>query len=177
MWKSLCLVRDDNWLIDLIREGTCIAVTDGSYIWEIYPDLCSCAFVFKGTEGRGRMFGYFPEHSKVANAYRGELLGLMAIHLILSAANKLKSNLKAKVKIFSNCLGALNKVTSLPANRLPSGCKHSNILKNIMVNCSNLSFDCIYLHVEVHQDDKRAYRTLRSGHHSSTAVWILMPRM
>jgi hypothetical protein len=64
------------------------------------------------------------------------------------------------VKIYSDCLGALGKVTSLPTNRLPSGCKHSDILKNIMVNCSNLSFSCQYLHVPAHQDEKMSYQQL-----------------
>lgn len=160
LWKSLRLVGDDNWLLESIQAGTCIAVTDGSYIREVYPDLCSCAFILECTEGRGRIFGSFPESSKVANAYRGELLGLMAIHLILLAANKLDEKLTGSVKIYSDCLGALKKVTSLPANRLPSGCKHSDILKNIMVNCSNISFDCLYFHVEAHQDDREAYHKL-----------------
>lgn len=30
MWKSLRLVGDDGWLTEAIREGTCVAVTDGS---------------------------------------------------------------------------------------------------------------------------------------------------
>jgi hypothetical protein len=48
MWnKSLRLVGDDNWLLDSIKAGTCIAVTDGSYICEVYPDLSSCAFVLE----------------------------------------------------------------------------------------------------------------------------------
>jgi hypothetical protein len=66
------------------------------------------------------------------------------------------------VTIYSDCLGALKKVTSLPANRLPSGCKHSDILKNIMVNCSQHSFDCLYKHVEAHQDqdDRKSYQQL-----------------
>jgi hypothetical protein len=44
-WDSPRLIGDDNWLLEAIREGTCIAVTDGSYIQELYPDMCSCAFV------------------------------------------------------------------------------------------------------------------------------------
>jgi hypothetical protein len=92
--------------------------------------------------------------------YRGELLGLMAIHLILLAVNKLDKQLPGLVKIYSDCLGALGRVTSLPANRLPSRCKHSDILKNIMVNCSNLSFSCQYLHVSAHQDEKMSYEQL-----------------
>jgi hypothetical protein len=37
---------------------------------------------------------------------------------------------------------------SLLANLLPMDYKHSDILKNmILVNCCNLSFNCIYKHV------------------------------
>jgi hypothetical protein len=84
----------------------------------------------------------------------------MAIHLILLAANKLDWELQGRVRIFLDCLGALNKVTSLPASCLSSGCKHSDILKNIMVNCSGLSCDCEYLHVVAYQDNKVAYHKL-----------------
>ena len=160
MWKSLKLVGEEDWIFTAIREGTLIAVTDGSYIRELFPNVCSCAFVLECTQGRGRILGSFPEQSRAANAYRGELLGLLAIHLILLAVNKVHPNLPGSAIIYSDCLGALTKVTTLPANRLPSGCKHSDILKTILVNCSDLSFDVEYRHVEAHQDDKLEYHTL-----------------
>ena len=47
MWDSLRLVGDDHWIEDSIRAGTLVAVTDGSYIRERYPNLCSAAFVFE----------------------------------------------------------------------------------------------------------------------------------
>lgn len=106
------------------------------------------------SKGRGRIFGSFPEQSKRACAYRG-------IHLILLAINKVCPNLPGHVQIYSDCLGALKRVSTLPDNRLPFGCKHSDILKNIMVNCSKLSFDCKYLHVIAHQDDGMSYHKLK----------------
>jgi hypothetical protein len=154
------LVGDDGWILESIAAGTLVAVTDGSYIRELYPNLCSCAFILECSEGRGRIFGSFPERSKVACAYRGELLGLLAIHLLLLAANKLRPALQGQATIYSDCLGALKKVSHLPANRLPSGCKHSDILKTIMIHCSNFSFDVTYNHVEAHQDDQKAYHDL-----------------
>ena len=140
MWKALHLVGNDDWLEEAIAAGTCIAVTDGSYIKEHFPNLCSAAFVLECTEGRGRIIGSFPEQSEAACAYRGEMLGLMAIHLIPLAANRLRPTLTGEVTIYSDCLGALGRVTSLPPHRIPSRCRHSDILKNIMVNCNNLSF-------------------------------------
>ncbi len=56
--------------------------------------------------------------------------------------------------------GALDKVENLPPYRIPTQCSHSNILKNIMVNCSNLSFARIFLHVKAHQDDHTGYESL-----------------
>jgi hypothetical protein len=84
----------------------------------------------------------------------------MALHLILLAANKVAPGLRGQVQIYSDCLGALNKVTTLPDNRFPSGFKHSNIPKNIMINCSKLSFGCTYLHVPAHQDDRKSFQQL-----------------
>jgi len=57
-------------------------------------------------------------------------------------------------------LGGLKKIATLPDNRLPSGCKHSDILKNIMVNCNSLTFACEYLHVAAHQDERKSFRQL-----------------
>ena len=84
--------------------------------------------------------------------YRGELVSLMAIHLILLAANEANEGLSGSVEIFSDCLGALEKVKNLPPARIPTGSAHSDVLKNILVNCSDLPFDRYYLHVSAHQD-------------------------
>ena len=48
-----------------------MCVTDGSYIKEMVPELCSAAFILECGEGTERIVGSFPEASKVANAYRG----------------------------------------------------------------------------------------------------------
>jgi hypothetical protein len=77
------------WVHKSITQGTLVAVTDGSYIQELFLNLCLVAFVLKCSHGRGRIFGSFSESLRVANVYRGELLGLMAIHLILLSVNKI----------------------------------------------------------------------------------------
>jgi hypothetical protein len=48
---------------------------------------------------QGRLIGSFSEALLVANAYRGELLGLIAIHLILLSINRMHSNLSRSVKV------------------------------------------------------------------------------
>jgi hypothetical protein len=87
-------------------------------------------------------------------------LGLMAIHLILLAVNECSWNLQGVVHIYSDCLEALNKVENLPPHQIPMRCSHSDVLKTIMVNCSNLSFTQVFSHVRAHQDDRANYGDL-----------------
>jgi hypothetical protein len=88
MWDNLQWVGDDEWLARVITEGTCIAVTDGSYMRDLYVTFNSATVVIECTKGRGWLWCSFPEASQEACSYRGELLGLMAIHLILLAINE-----------------------------------------------------------------------------------------
>ena len=56
-----------------------------------------------------------------AGSYRGELLGLMVIHLILKAVNVVSPNLRGSVHILSDCMGALKKSKiSRPTEFLPN---------------------------------------------------------
>jgi hypothetical protein len=84
----------------------------------------------------------------------------MAIHLILLSVNKLHCNLARSVEIVSNCLGALKRVSYLPPYRIPSQCHHSDILKNILVHCRDLSFTTYYSHIKAHQDNNASFDTL-----------------
>ncbi len=84
----------------------------------------------------------------------------MAIHLILLAVNEVIPVLTGYVSIYSDCLGALNKVKNLPPVRIPMGSTHSDVLKNILINCSDISFDRYYSHVSAHQDDQKTYASL-----------------
>jgi hypothetical protein len=84
----------------------------------------------------------------------------MAIHLILLSVNEVNQDLTGSVEIFSNCLGALDKGRNLPPPGIPSRCSHSDVLKNILVNCSGLTFNRYYSHVSSHQDDTQEYRAL-----------------
>ena len=160
MWRSLRVIGDEHWLEDAIEAGSCRAVTDGSYIKEQFPNICSAAFILECKEGRGRIIGSFLEQTVAACAYRGELLGLMAVHLLLLAANKVRPGLAGSIEVHSDCVGALDKVSNLPPNRIPTRCRHSDILKNIMVNCSHLTFDVTYHHVRAHQDDDEQHHHL-----------------
>jgi hypothetical protein len=150
MWDNIQWVGDDNWIAGSIAARSCIAVTEGSYMKALYPNIRSAAFVLECTRGGGQLWGLFSESSRQACSYRGELIGLMAFHLILLSVNKVNLDLTGSVEIFSACLGALDKVQNLPPSRILSRCSHSDVLKNILVNCSDLTFNRYYSHVSAH---------------------------
>jgi hypothetical protein len=69
IWNDLKVTRGTDWIAQAIAKGTIVAVTDGSYIREHHPEVCTAAFVLEYTRNRGRMVGSFPEASKTANAF------------------------------------------------------------------------------------------------------------
>jgi hypothetical protein len=152
LWDHMSVSGGTEWIHQSIIKGLLVAVTDGSHIRELYPHLCSAAFVLECKKGQGRVTGSFTKSLAVANAYQGELLGLMALHLVLLSVNTIHPKMGGSVEIISDCLGALNRVTYLPPYQIPSRCWHSNILKNILVHCRDLSFVTYYSHIKAHQD-------------------------
>jgi hypothetical protein len=113
LWENISMAGGYDWLLEAITDGSLLAVTDGSYIRELYPNLCSAAFVLECKKGQGCLIGSFLESLRVANTYRGELLGLMAVQLILLSADRIHGSLLGGVEVVSNCLGALRWVTDL----------------------------------------------------------------
>ena len=63
------LVGKDDWIEKAIVNRSCVAVTDGYYMRELYPNVCSTAFIFECTDGTGRLIGLFPETTVSENGY------------------------------------------------------------------------------------------------------------
>jgi hypothetical protein len=160
IWENLKVVGDPGWLEALNAESSCLAVTNGSYMKQMYPNISSAAFIFECCRGRGCIIGYFVEHSPDAGSYRGELLGLKAIHLVLRGGHEFNPAIGGSVQIISDCMEALNKVEKMPLYQIPTKCSHPDILKNIMINCEGLSFKRKFSHVVAHQDDRKDYGKL-----------------
>ena len=84
----------------------------------------------------------------------------MAIHIILRSVNEMAPALSGLLMIISDCLGAIGGVEHLPPHRIPSRCKYSDILKNILVSCCDLTFQRAFEHVYAHQYDRGSYESL-----------------
>jgi hypothetical protein len=102
IWDNLRVTGGTDWIAQAISDNSLLAVTGGSYIKDHYPELCSAAFIFECTKGRGRLVGAFADASVEANAYRGEILGLMTVHLLLLVVAKTDPGLRGRAAIYFN---------------------------------------------------------------------------
>ena len=86
MWSNIVNKGGDlDWAVDALKNGTAIWVTDGSYIKEVAPDISGVGCILYCTRTTHRLYGSFAEKSPYAGSYRGELLGLLAIHTLARA--------------------------------------------------------------------------------------------
>ena len=123
LWDNVNMVGTNTWIAEAITDYSLLAVTDGSFMRKQYPDMCTCAFILECTHCKGKLVGRFPEQSKAAGSYRGELLGLLSIQLILLMVNTVHSNLSGEAHIYSDCLNAVDWVSTLPSDRIPARTK------------------------------------------------------
>ena len=61
LWEDLRVVGPSDWLASAIATGTCIGVTDGSYMREMRQDVCAAAFFFKNADRTCQLMGSFAE--------------------------------------------------------------------------------------------------------------------
>ena len=86
MWEH---VKDKesnmSWARNAMINGTIIAVTDGSYDRERAKDVRGLGWILLCTASRQTLPSSFYEISPKARSFRGELLGLVAIHTLALA--------------------------------------------------------------------------------------------
>ncbi len=63
MWEDLIVQGEEDWIVQAIAESTVRVVTDGSYMEDLFPDVCSAAFILECSQGRGTISGLFTERS------------------------------------------------------------------------------------------------------------------
>jgi hypothetical protein len=115
---NLSITGDLDWISSSIVDNSCIAVTDGSYMKDLYPDLNSPLF-WSALKAEG---GLWAPLLSVHPTYLNELLCLMLIYFILWIIHDISAGMRGSVHTYSDCLGALYKVENLPPYRIPTQC-------------------------------------------------------
>ena len=129
MWEGLTMPADPTWLKEAVINNTLVCVTDGSYSMEKAPDICGAGWVIYCTAARRRISARLVERSNSASAYRGELLGMLAIHVILFAIEEYYG-VTGDSKVLCDNKGAIYTFQK-KSKRIPAGAKNNDIQRVI----------------------------------------------
>ena len=90
MWTTMFFPEDNHdisWILTALRSGSLVGCTDGSYNGKQSTVLSSAGWILYDTTSKLRLAGSFCEYSPGASSYRGEMLGLCALQLLLLAVD------------------------------------------------------------------------------------------
>ena len=89
LWDHVYTPFGIDALVDLIADGTAVLVADGSYSRKIRSDIDGAGWMIDCRVRRKVVFkGSFYEWCGNAGSCRGELLGLLAVHLMVLAVEQ-----------------------------------------------------------------------------------------
>ena len=158
MWEGLTMPADPTWLKEAVTNNTLVCVTDGSYSMEKAPDICGAGWVIYCTAARRHISARLVERSDSASAYRGELLGMLAIHVILYAIEEYYG-VTGDSKVLCDNKGAIYTFQK-KSKRIPAGAKNNDIQRVLrQVKARTKSIHLLH-HVKAHQDDYKKRRDL-----------------
>lgn len=159
MWEQLESVGNLSSVVESIKDGSAIWCTDGSFDRVSMPDICSAGWSVMDPISKSHIRGSFYEVSPDASAYRGELLGLTALHLVGLAVSELFGAPTKPNNIYCDNDRALGRA-KLHRRRIPSGTKHGDCLRLLRNLRGSIEGFFCYIHIYGHADDKRRWHEL-----------------
>ena len=155
MWDTFHLddpsSADLSWLVLAVRNNTAVWVTDGSYDRKRAPTVSGAGWIVHCTASGRRLSCSFYERSPAASSYRGELLGLCAIHLFLLALTTFYELPHCHTAIHCDNKGALRQ-SSWKRRRVKTGAACADLLRSLRSTKQALDVDIVYHHVNSHMD-------------------------
>ena len=160
MWEVVNGESDDLlWLAEALCQGTSIWTTDGSYDRKRAPRVSGAGWIICDKATRKVLRGNFYEVSRSASSYRGELLGLLALHTLALAVVEFYGIEQATGVMRCDNDPALIKSKS-NRRRVRSGASQADILRALRSIKTNPALQFTYEWVPSHQDKHKAWHLL-----------------
>ena len=141
------------WLTNAVTNNTLVCITDGSYSPKKAPDVCSAGWIIYCTATKHYISATLVKQLDSASAYCGELLGMLAIHLILYAIGEYYG-VTGGNNILCYNKGALYTFRK-KSNRIPAGAKNNNIQRVLRQGKSKMKSIRFLHNVKGHQDSNK----------------------
>jgi hypothetical protein len=151
---------DPSWVKDALTTGTAIFSTDGSFRPKADALVSGAGWVIACTKTRRTLEGSFYEWASSASSYRGELLGLVAIHTFILAAATYYNLLQLTGTICCDNQSALNN-SRRKAQRIQASTKQADLFRSLRQIHSKMPTQVItYVWVKAHVDRTTAWSRL-----------------
>jgi hypothetical protein len=160
MWEHIKVFGKLDSVLAAIQDGSAIWCTDGSFDRVIQPTTSSSGWVIFDPKTKHHLRGAFYEDSgPYASAYRGELLGLTALHLVASAIVELYGKPASQNTMYCDNQRALEKA-KWHRRRISPATKHGDLLRLLRNIKSTLVGVFRYVHIYGHADKKKKWADL-----------------
>jgi hypothetical protein len=140
-----------SWISVALTAGTVIGVTDGFYDRVRTGTVSGSGWIICCTKTKQLLWGSFYKILPKAGSYRGELLGLVALHTLIVAVAKHFQLTTAVWKICCDNISALGQAGKAQ-KRVSAGMIHSDLHQVIQTLKCSFQMDMKYSHVRAHQD-------------------------
>jgi hypothetical protein len=158
LWEHVYTPFGLDTVVEAIDSGSAVYVMDGSYSRKIRSQIDGAGYMIYCKSRRKVIFkGSFYENCDKAGSYRGEILGLLAINLLILAVERFYE-LEPGPRGLVGCdnLGGLNKLKER-RRKIPSSAKHADILRSLRRVHASLRGTLQYKHVYGHQDKHKTW--------------------
>eukprot|EP00956_Cyclotella_meneghiniana_P027633 scaffold62402_cov42-Cyclotella_meneghiniana.AAC.1 len=161
MWDQLKCPLGIDVVVEALATGTAILVTDESYNRKVDSRVCGAGWLVHCTKlSKTVLEGSFYYTGDGAGSYRGELLGLLAIHVFLSRLEDFYGFEGGhSAQIACDNLSGLFK-SKEKRKKIPPGSKNADILRSLRRVHSTLKCQCSYVHVYGHQDRHKTWEQM-----------------
>ncbi len=147
-------------VISSIRDGTAVAVSDGSYSPHNKRGAASWTIEATNRAQYIRGSSIAPGPLELQNPYRSEILGVLAILQTLVDLCKSNDITEGHVSVHCDGLTALRQSTRKKIERISSKSKHSDLLSACCQLINQLPISITPTHVKGHRDDVVSFENL-----------------
>ncbi len=145
------------WLKTALEEGRTILAIDRSYSWTCGPDVCGAGWEIACQKSRKILNGSFYEFFSDASAYRGELLGLVALHTLILRVCQYYHLTLVQGKIICDRKSALNE-SSKQRRRNRPGAAQGDVFRALQtIHQEMQGTNLEYERVKSHQDLRKPW--------------------
>lgn len=161
MWEGIGVVGSLEAVVSAYKNGTALWCTDGSYDRVVMPDVSSAGWTVFDPKTTSHIKGSFFEVSgeAAAGSYRGELLGLTALHLVACAMKELYGEPDGRNLMICDNESALNRAAEF-RRRISTSAHHSDLLRILRNVKPILPKFFSYKHVYGHADKSKKWKEL-----------------